>query len=244
MGDSAKDRIKTSVNKRKGLVASVKEATCPASEDCAGGACFGAQGDMVGGPVGLGEGQSLIPSPVKKKEAKEAYLNNGTFDEDQELTIQVMRENGTDLEPYVTPDNSPEQMFELAEAISLGVPPEKIRIMADPSISFMALQVVNKAYKAGIDLTVYLPWADPFVLNQALLGIRKGLDPSKFIKKGLDHRQIEQLRKELEAGGDPSSLAGNYNQMRAQRFPGHNISNMEEHIPKGQGVSTHSKKKK
>ena len=39
--------------------------------------------DMGGGPssIGLGEGQSLIPSPVlkKKKEADEAYYNEGSL---------------------------------------------------------------------------------------------------------------------------------------------------------------------
>lgn len=227
---------KNLLKNKKECVASEEEATLSKSSVEDGGACGAIS-------VGLGEGQSLISSPVKKKEADEAYLNNGNFDEDQELTIQVLREDGTDIEEYITPDNSPEQMFELAEAISIGIPSEKILIMADPSISFMALQVVNKAWKQRIDLTEFLPWADPFVLNQALLGAKKKLDLHKFIKKGLDHRQIEQLRKELEAGGDPNKLTGNYNEMRAKRFPGHNISNSELRIPKGQGTSTHSRKK-
>lgn len=192
--------------------------------------------------VGIGEGQSLISSPVLKKEADEAYLNDGLFDEDQELALQILNDDGINLYGIVTPNNSPEQIFELANAMKLGIPDEKIRLMADPQISYMAIQVIIKAWKKKIDLTGYLPWADPFVLNQALLGALKGLDLDKFIKPGLDHRQIEQRRKELEAGGDPDSLSGNYNQIRAKRFPGHNISNMELHIPKGEGTSTHNKR--
>jgi hypothetical protein len=193
--------------------------------------------------VGIGEGQSLISSPVIKKDAKESYLNDGSFDEDQELALQILLDDGIDLYPVVTPDNSPEQIFELANAVKIGMPGDKVKLMADPQVSYMAIQVIIKAWKKKIDLTKYLPWADPFVLNQALLGALKGLDLDKFIKPGLDHRQIEQLRKELEAGGDPDSLIGNYNQIRAKRFPGHNISNMELHVKKGEGTSTHSKRR-
>lgn len=115
-------------------------------------------------------------------------------------------------------------------------------MLADPQVSYMAIQVVIKAWKKKIDLTKYLPWADPFVLNQGYLGALKKLNLDRFMKPGLDHRQIEQLRKELEAGGNPEDLNGNYNAMRAKRFPGRNISNMELHIPKGQGTSTHNKR--
>lgn len=189
-------------------------------------------------PIGLGEGQTLLPSPIrKKKEADEAYFNDGTFDDDQELALQIAKRDGSDISEYVTSDNSPEQMFELMESVTLGIPPEKIKVMADPSISYMALQAINKAWKAKIDLTGLLPWADPFVLRQALLGAQKGLDLSKFIKQGLDHRQIEQLRKELEAGGDPSRLSGDYNKMRAKRFPQSNISNSLSPVKRGEGVS-------
>lgn len=191
--------------------------------------------------VGLGEGQSLISSPVKK-EADEAYLNDGLFDEDQELALQILEDQGVNLYGIVTPDNSPEQIFELANAIQVGIPDEKIRMLADPQVSYMAIQVVIKAWKKKIDLTKYLPWADPFVLNQGYLGALKKLNLDRFMKPGLDHRQIEQLRKELEAGGNPEDLNGNYNAMRAKRFPGRNISNMELHIPKGQGTSTHNKR--
>lgn len=203
-------------------------------EDICGGA------SVAGAPVsiGLGQGQSLISSPVRKKKANEAYLNNGNFDEDQELMLQIVREEGNEVDEFVTPNNSPEQIYELANSKALGMPEEKLKILADPSISFMAIQAVNKAYKKGIDLTVYLPWADPNVLNQGFLGALHGLDINKFMKPGLDARQMEQMRKELEAGGDPGVLSGDYNKMRAQRFPGHNISNTEEKIPKGQGIST------
>ena len=225
----------------------------PAREEAAGAAGMVGTGGGGTAAIGLGEGQSLIPSPVWRKKAikkkkiaseevdnevaTEAYLNDGTFDEDQELMLQIVKEDGHDVSDYVTPDNSPEQIFELGESVSLGIPPQKIALMADPSISFMAIQVINKAWKKKIDLTKYLPWADPFVLNQALLGAQKGIDPDLFIKKGYDHRQIEQIRKELEAGGDPSKLHGDYNKMRAQRFPESNISNVRNPIPKGRGTS-------
>ena len=200
-------------------VASDKGATIFSNEDIGGAT-----------PIGIGQGQLLISNPVvKKKSAKEAYLNEGNYDDDQELAIQVLREDGLDISPYVTPDNSPEQMFEIANAIAIGLPDEKLIKISDPQVSFMAIQVILKAWKIGVDLTPYLPWADPFVLNQALIGAKRGLDLSKFIIPGFDHRQIEQMRRELESGGDPSRLSGNYNQMRAKRFPGHNISNINKH---------------
>ena len=198
--------------------------------------------DLGGISVGIGEGQSLIPSPVKKKEASEAYFNNGAFDEDQELALQILSEEGVDLYGLVTPDNSPEQIFELANAFKLGIPINKLEVMADPSVSYMAIQAIIRAWKNKIDLTEYLPWADPFVLNQGLLGALKGLDLDRFMKPGLDHRQIEQLRKELESGGNPETLSGNYNQIRAKRFPNSNISNMNLKIPKGKGTSTYNKR--
>ena len=203
--------------------------------------------DMGGGPssIGLGEGQSLIPSPVlkKKKEADEAYYNEGSFDDDQLLAIEILKDQGQDVSKYITPDNSPEQMIELGNSISLGIPAEKLKILANPEVSFMAIQTINKAWNKRIDLTRYLPWADPFVLNQAYLGALKGLDLDRFIKPGLDHRQIEQLRKTLEEGGNPEELTGNYNQMRMKRFPGSDISNTLTHTPKGQGISTHNKRR-
>ena len=209
-------------------------------------ASFVSAEEDIGGAtaVGIGQGQSLIPSPVlKKKEAEEAYYNDGSFDVDQQLAIQIAKEDGIDLLSYITPDNSPEQMLEIVNAIKLGIPDEKVRMLANPAVSYMAIQAINRAWKAGYDLTKYLPWADPFVLNQAYLAAKKGLNLDLIIKKGYDHRQIEQMRKELEAGGDPSTLSGNYNRMRAHRFPGHNISNMDNPVPKGQGTSTHNKRK-
>lgn len=202
--------------------------------------------DLGGGPsaIGLGEGQSLISNPVLKKKAEEAYFNEGVFDEDQELALSILRDQGTDVSNLVTPDNSPEQMLELGNAMALGLPEEKLKLLADPTVSYMAIQVILQAWKKKIDLTRYLPWADPFVLKQAFLGALKGLDLSRIIKPGLDHRQIEQMRKVLEEGGNPEELSGNYNQMRRERFPGRNISNTELHIPKGRGTSTHKKKKK
>lgn len=247
-----------SINPRKGKGKAAFQGetalyNIPAKEEAAGAAgMVGAGGDGTTA-IGLGEGQSLIPSPVWKKKAMkkkkiasekvdnevatEAYLNDGTFDEDQELMLQIVKEDGHDVSDYVTPDNSPEQIFELGESVGLGIPSQKIALMADPSVSFMAIQAVNKAWKKRIDLTKYLPWADPFILNQALLGAQKGINPDLFIKKGYDHRQIEQMRKELEAGGDLSKLSGDYNKMRAQRFPGSNISNVRNPIPKGMGIS-------
>lgn len=208
------------------------------AEEEAGGVC--GAGSVA---VGIGQGESLIPSPVFKKKAEEAYYNEGKFDEDQELAISILRDGGYDISEYVTPDNSPEQMFEIGKAVEMGLPKDKILKMSDPVVSFMALQVILKAWRSKIDLTGLLPWADPLVLNQALLGAKRGLKISEFIKPGLDHRQIEQLRKELESGGNPELLTGNYNQMRAKRFPESDISNMLSHTPKGQGVSTHTKKK-
>lgn len=188
------------------------------------------------------EDNNLMVDNFEPVDAEEAYFNDGVFDEDQELMLQITSEEGNDVSDYVTPDNAPEQIYELSISKSLGIPGSKLKILADPTVSFMAIQAINKAWKKKIDLTKYLPWADPFVLNQGFLGAQAGLDPDKFIKRNLDHRQIEQLRKELEAGGDPSSLKGNYNEMRAKRFPGHNISNMEKKIPKGRGTSTHNKR--
>lgn len=203
--------------------------------------------DIGGGPssIGLGEGQSLIPSPVlkKKKEAEEAYYNEGEFDDDQLLALEILKDQGNDISEFVTPDNSPEQMLELANSMALGIPEDKLRILSNPEVSFMAIQTINKAWKHKIDLIKYIPLVDPLVLYQAYLGALKGLDLDKFIKPGLDHRQVEQLRKTLEEGGNPEELTGNYNQMRMKRFPGRNISNAELHIPKGQGTSTHNKRR-
>lgn len=205
----------------------------------------GGAGCEGGASIGLGEGQVLISSPVKKKKnsaSEMAYLNDGTFDEDQELTLQITDRDGHSIREYVTPDNSPEQMFELANAVELGIPENKIKIMANPTISYMALQVAIKAWKQKIDLTGLLSWADPFVLNEALLAAKSGLDLDKLLKPGLNHRQIEQRRKIMEAGGDPDSISGNYNEMRAKRFPESNISNKLNPVPKGQGTKSHKRK--
>lgn len=203
----------------------------PSLEDCGAAA------------IGLGEGQSLISNPVYKKEADEAYYNQGKYDEDQTMSLELLKLRGTDVSEYVTPANSPEQMFELANSVSLGIPSETLKLLANPGVSFMAIQVINKAYKAGYDLTRFLPWADPQVLNEALLAARSGLDLDKLVKPGLNSRQIEQRRKLMELGQDPDSVEGNYNLMRAKRFPGSDISNMKSHTPKGKGVSTHTKRR-
>lgn len=231
------DKTNQPLPQEQSMVGYESSSTISVEED------VGGIGGGISSPVGIGQGESLIPSPVTKKKAEESYYNEGKFDEDQELAIAILAEEGNDISEYVTPDNPPEQMFELGNAVSLGLPKDKIIKLADPVVSFMSIQTVIKAWKAGIDLTNLLPWADPFVLNQALLGAKKGLDLKKFVKPGLDHRQVEQLRKELEAGGNPETLSGNYNQMRMQRFPDSDISNTKTHTPKGFGVSNHSKRR-
>ncbi|MCM1323024.1 MAG: SWIM zinc finger family protein [Acetobacter sp.] len=121
------------------------------------------------------------------------YDGKQVFDEDQEFALSICREIGADVQPYVTPENTPEQIEELGQAYKNGLPAEVLVQLTDPLLSYKAIEIIARAYtKNNVDLLPYKTFA-PDALEQILRGKLLGVPLDKIALKGFNSRQIEQL---------------------------------------------------
>lgn len=121
------------------------------------------------------------------------YAGNTQFDDDQEFALSVCREIGADVGPYVTPENTPDQIEELGQAYKNGLPVEKLKELSNPSLSHRVIRIIAEAYtKHRIDLSPYKTFAAD-ALEQIVRGKLLGVPLDKIALKGFNGRQIEQL---------------------------------------------------
>jgi hypothetical protein len=76
-----------------------------------------------------------------------AYIGSQQYDEDQQLMISVAIDNGADIQPYITPENTPEQILELANAFKLGIPESFIIKLSNTTYSPMTIKVLAEVKK-------------------------------------------------------------------------------------------------
>lgn len=146
------------------------------------------------------EVQQEVEEPVETEEkpAGEAYYSNyyrnaRSFDENQQYMIDTAKDLGIDVKDYITPQNSPEQIWEVTKDIQDNIKPSVIKKLSDPDLSLREHQVLREAYEKKVDLFPYIGF-DPDILRQLFLGAKKGIPLEKLALKGFNHRQIEQLR--------------------------------------------------
>ena len=121
------------------------------------------------------------------------YKNATKFDTDQQYMIDLAKDDKIDVTPYITPHNSPEQIWEVASDIRGHVTPDKIKILSDPDLSLQEHQILREAYLKKVDLFPYLGQS-PDILKQLYLGVKQGIDPRDLLIHGKNYRQLEQLR--------------------------------------------------
>lgn len=121
------------------------------------------------------------------------YKNATSFDEDQQYMIDTAKDHKVDVNKYITPKNSPEQIWEVFRDIQGHLKPEYIKILSNPDLSLQEHQVLRESYLKGVDLFSYIGQS-PDILKQLYLGIKQGIDPKELLIKGKNYRQIEQLR--------------------------------------------------
>lgn len=136
-------------------------------------------------------------SDIEENPADEAYndyyARAESFDEDQQMMIDIANDEGIDVTEYITPKNTPDQIFEVMRSIQEHVPESIIIKLSNPELSTAEIQILREAYLKGFDLFKYIGF-DADVLKQLLAGARQGIDPSLLITHGMNARQIEQLR--------------------------------------------------
>lgn len=121
------------------------------------------------------------------------YEGRQVFDEDQEFMLSIVSDGGMDIRPYVTPENTPDQILELGEQANSGTDISLIQKLAsEPTLSYRAMQVICNASKENIDLYEYR-YLSPDVLQQVLRGVKLGVPVDKIALKGFNYKQIEQL---------------------------------------------------
>lgn len=121
------------------------------------------------------------------------YRNAGAFDQDQQFMIDSAKSEGIDVSPYITPQNSPEQIWEVTRDIQSKLKPEVINILSNPDLSLQEHQILRESYNRGLDLFKYIGQS-PDILKQLYLGAKQGIPPEDLLIKGKNYRQLEQLR--------------------------------------------------
>lgn len=161
----------------------------------------------------------------EEKPAGEAYYGGyytdaTEYDEEQQLMIQSALDFTPDIESYITPQNSPDQIWEIARSIQSHLPDSVIEILKNPDISSAEHRVIRDAYLKGVDLTKFIGF-DPDVLKQLYLASKSGIDPQRLAIKGMNARQIEQIRQAMINGEPYEKLLNpklNYNDMKRLRL--------------------------
>lgn len=125
------------------------------------------------------------------------YRGNTEYDEDQTYMIEVAQDQNIDVSDYVTPENSPEQIWEVAQSIQDNLPKNEIITLANPDLNTRTIQVLREAYKNNIDLSKYSD-LDPDVLKQLIFAGKKNQNLDLLALPGFNHRQVEMLRSALE----------------------------------------------
>lgn len=161
----------------------------------------------------------------EEKPAGEAYYGGyytdaTEYDEDQILMIEEAGNLAPNIESYITPQNSPDQIWEITRSIQSQLPDRVIGILKNPDITSAEHQAIRDAYLKGVDLTKFIGF-DPDVLKQLYLAQKAGLDPQKLAIKGMNARQIEQIRQAMQNGEPYEKLLNpklNYNDMKRLRL--------------------------
>lgn len=133
-----------------------------------------------------------------EKPAGEAYYSGyyrtqQDFDSDQRYMIDSAKDAKVDVLQYITPKNSPEQIWEVTRDIQSHLKPSLIKILSNPDLSLQEHQILREAYLKKVDLFPYVG-VSPDILKQLYLGAKQGIDPKELLIKGKNYRQLEQLR--------------------------------------------------
>lgn len=132
------------------------------------------------------------PGPDGVTESVNSYYQGRTnYDDDQSFVLEVTRDSGADISLYVTPENTPEQMSELARALQNGASHDLLRQLGEASLPPSSIALIAKAALGGVDLLPYKDFA-PDVLNQLLRGAKYGVPLSAIALRGFNAKQIEQ----------------------------------------------------
>lgn len=121
------------------------------------------------------------------------YEGRQVFDEDQEFMLSIVADNGTDIRPYVTPENTPDQILELGEQVNNGTDIGLVqKLAAEPTLPYRTMKVICEASREGTQLYEHR-YLSPDVLQQVVRGVKLGVPVDKTALKGFNSRQIEQL---------------------------------------------------
>lgn len=89
------------------------------------------------------------PDPAKsvQQDATEClnnyYTGRQIYDDDQNFILAVAEETGSDISPYVTPENSPEQISEISILYSMNCPMQLLQALSNKDIDVRTLQLFN-----------------------------------------------------------------------------------------------------
>jgi len=139
------------------------------------------------------EEEEIIEKPAGESYYLNYYRTQKDFDADQQYMIDSAKDVKIDVLPYVTPQNSPEQIWEVTRDIQGHLKPELIKILSNPDLSLQEHQILREAYLKRVDLFPYIG-VSPDSLKQLYLGARQGISPKELLIKGKNYRQLEQLR--------------------------------------------------
>ena len=71
------------------------------------------------------------------------YTGRQIYDDDQNFILAVAQETGSDISPYVTPENSPEQISEISVLYSMNCPMKLLQALSNKDIDLRTLQLFN-----------------------------------------------------------------------------------------------------
>lgn len=126
-----------------------------------------------------------------------SYCGAQQYNQEQNLMISVAAESGADVQPFITPENTPEQIWEISKAYKLGLPIAFIQKLTNVEYSPMIIAVL-----ASINKSYNLDWTRFDTVHPAILTYlathyeATGLSPKDFgndITIGKVQKRIKEI---------------------------------------------------
>lgn len=135
-------------------------------------------------------------APVEKvvtENINSYYAGKTQYDDEQNLMLSISKENGADVQIFTTPENTPEQIFELSKAYEKGVSPSMLKKLANPDYSPQTISILAKANKEkGLDWSRFAE-VHPTILS-FVLEAKKSNHNLDIDKLDLDGKTLKAVR--------------------------------------------------
>lgn len=179
--------------------------------------CARAAGELESLPGQIEAARVQIAAPFPQQaelDAAEARLAelNVELNLDERASVAMGEDKEEDAAEAGYLEFDLQQKIQVNKGARAGLPPEAMRLFADPRVDSYVMETIREELEAGTDpeaLAPYIDFDDMFKrweLAEIARGIREGVDVSLYAKRGVSSSDMSTCRRALAAGIDVRAL--------------------------------------